>query len=78
MVVDHAPVRSSGAQVADDAAGSGRAVPERGSARLNRILEDEVRRRLRVGFSHHPEFQDKILTDDMLIELVRADDAFRL
>ncbi len=39
VVVDHAPVRGPGAQVADDAAGAGRAVPERGPARLDRALE---------------------------------------
>jgi len=52
VVVDHAPVGRPGAQVADDAAGPGRAVPERGFPGLDRILEDEIRRRLRVDLSH--------------------------
>ena len=38
VVVDHAPVRCSGAYVADDSARPARAVPERGFPGLNRIL----------------------------------------
>ena len=39
VVVDHAPVRCSGAYVADDSTGSGRPVPECGFSVLDRALE---------------------------------------
>ena len=50
--VDDTPVGGPGAQITDDAARPGGAVPERGFSALDRLLEDQVRGRFRVDLSH--------------------------